>query len=586
MERGAGAGQSAVPGDEPDPKRWLALGIIAIAQLMVVLDASVVTIALPKAQSALHISTANRQWVITAYTLAFGGLLLLGGRIADYAGRKRTFIAGLVGFAAASALGGVAPTAGLLFAARALQGAFGALLAPAALSLITVTFTEGKERARAFGVYGAIAGGGAAIGLILGGVLTEYASWRWCLLINVPIALATAVAAVPVVRESRAEGTASYDIPGAVTVTAGLVSLVYGFTKAAEDGWGSEVTLTFLGLAGALLVAFVVVEMLSDAPLLPMRVPLERNRGGSYLASTLIGAGLFSMFLFLTYYFQQTLHYSALKTGFAFLPFSAGVIVSAGLASQIMPRTGAKFPMVLGSFMAAVGLLGFTQIGLHTGYATHVLVPEVVLSLGMGLVFVPLSSTALVGVDPGDAGVASALVNTTQQVGGSLGTALLNTVFATAVANYLVSHGTSPASRIQSQIHGYVTAFVWGACMIGVAFLALAVLIRGGRDNLAVDSGLPGDSSLAVGVEGGNVSGAVADETGSGPNEPGADPVAEPVAATGHESAASDPAAATSAEPTTSATATGTDSAPINARAVPGIDASTETAGAKAEPEA
>jgi EmrB/QacA subfamily drug resistance transporter len=496
LERDAGHGRSDADRAEPDPRRWIALGIFAIAQLMVVLDASVVTIALPKAQEALHISTANRQWVITAYTLAFGGLLLLGGRIADFAGRKRTFIAGLIGFAAASALGGVAPNAGLLFGARALQGAFGALLAPAALSLITVTFTEGKERARAFGVYGAIAGGGAAIGLILGGVLTEYASWRWCLLINVPIALATAAAAAPIVRESKAEGEASYDIPGAVTVTAGLVSLVYGFTKAAEDGWSSSVTTAFLAAAAALLVAFVVIEARSKAPLLPLRVPLDRNRGGSFLASVLIGAGLFAMFLFLTYYFQQTLHYSALKTGFAFLPFSLGIIFSAGLASQIMPRTGSKIPMVVGSAMATIGLLGFTRVGLHTGYVSHVLAPEIILSLGMGLVFVPLSSVALVGIDERDAGVASALVNTTQQVGGSLGTALLNTVFATAVANYLVAHGTSAASKVQSQIHGYTTAFLWGACMLAGAFVALALLTRGGRDT--PEAGLEGDAMVGV----------------------------------------------------------------------------------------
>jgi EmrB/QacA subfamily drug resistance transporter len=478
---GPSRGVTDVPasaGAEPDPRRWLALGIIAISQLMVVLDASVVTIALPKAQQALHISTANRQWVVTGYTLAFGGLLLLGGRIADYVGRKRMFVIGLIAFAGASALGGIAPTGGMLFAARALQGGCAAVLAPAALALITVTFTESKERATAFGVYGAIAGGGAAIGLILGGILTEYASWRWCLLINVPIALITAAAAIPVLRESKAEGTPRYDIPGAVTITVGLVSLVYGFTKAAEDGWSSAVTMSFLLIAAVLLVAFVVIESRSPDPLLPLRVPLDRDRGGSFLASLLIGAGLFAMFLFLSYYFQQTLHYSALVSGVAFLPFSAGIIVSAGLASQILPRTGPKIPMVVGSLMATVGLLLLTQIGLHTSYVTHVLPGEIVLSIGMGLVFVPLSSTSLIGVDPRDAGVASALVNTTQQVGGSLGTALLNTVFATAVAGYVSSHGTSSASLIQSQIHGYTTAFAWGACLLAAAFLVILILVR------------------------------------------------------------------------------------------------------------
>ncbi|HEX4244523.1 MAG TPA: MFS transporter, partial [Acidimicrobiales bacterium] len=350
------AGSSASDLDGPDPKRWLALGIVAIAQLMVVLDASIVTIALPSAQHSLHISTGNRQWVITAYTLAFGGLLLLGGRIADYIGRKRAFIIGLIGFGAASALGGIAVSSGMLFGARALQGAFAALLAPAALSLITVTFTEVKERATAFGVYGAISGGGAAIGLILGGVLTEFASWRWCLLVNVPIAIVTALAAIPVVRESRAHGNTSYDIPGALTITLGLVSLVYGFSKAEQDGWASSTTVTFLLIAVALLVAFVVIELRSKNPLLPMRIILERTRGGSYLASFLTGAGLMGMFLFLTYYFQGSLHYSALKSGFAFLPFSAGIIVAAGVASRILPRVGPRWIMVSGLGIASLGM--------------------------------------------------------------------------------------------------------------------------------------------------------------------------------------------------------------------------------------
>jgi EmrB/QacA subfamily drug resistance transporter len=481
-----GGGRTGLAAGPPDPRRWLALGIIAIAQLMVILDASIVTIALPHAQADLGISTADRQWVMTAYTLAFGGLLLLGGRIADFGGRKRFFVWGLIGFAGASALGGAAPNAGFLFAARALQGAFGAILAPAALSLITVTFTEGRERARAFGVYGAISGGGAAIGLILGGLLTEYASWRWCLLVNVPIALVAAAAAVPVVRESKAEGKASYDIPGAVTVTVGLVALVYGFTRAAEDGWGAGVTLTLLGIAAVLLVAFVVIEARTAAPLLPMRVPWERNRGGSYLSAMLIGAGLFAMFLFLTFYFQQTLHYSPLGSGFAFLPFSAGIIVSAGLASQFLPRTGPKPLMVGGMALAVIGLLLLTRVGLHTGYASHVLPSELLISVGMGLVFVPLSSTSLIGVAPHDAGVASALVNATQQVGGSLGAALLNTVYATAVANYLADHAGAPA-RQQAQIEGYTTAFTWSAIMLAIAFGVVLVLLHAGREDLSTE---------------------------------------------------------------------------------------------------
>jgi EmrB/QacA subfamily drug resistance transporter len=449
-----------------------------------------VTIALPHAQADLGISTTDRQWVMTAKTLAFGGLLLLGGRIADYGGRKRFFVWGLIGFAAASALGGAAPNAGFLFAARALQGAFAALLAPAALSLITMTFTESRERARAFGVYGAVSGGGVAIGLIAGGLLTEYVSWRWCLLVNVPIALVVAAAALPVVRESRAEGTARYDIPGAVTVTVGLLALVYGFTRAAEEGWGAGITIGLLSTAAALLVAFAVVESRTVAPLLPLRVPGERNRGGSFLASLLVGAGLFAMFLFLTFYFQQTLGYSALKSGFAFLPFSAGVIVSAGLASQLLPRIGPKILMVGGIALSVVGLLLLTRVGLDTGYASHVLPAELLIGVGMGFALVPMSSIALIGVEPGDAGVASALVNTTQQIGGSLGIALLSTVYATAVTGYLTDHPASPQAAAQAQIEGYTTAFVWSAVLTAIAFGAVILLVRAGRDKVPTD-GVP-----------------------------------------------------------------------------------------------
>ena len=321
-----------------DPRRFRALAVIAVAQLMVVLDASVVIIALPSAQRALHISTANRQWMLTAYTLAFAGLLLLGGRIADYFGRKRMFVVSLIGFAAASALGGLAQNSAMLFSARALQGAFAAVMAPAALSLITVAFTEPNERARAFGVYGAVAGSGSAIGLILGGFLTEFASWRWTLLINVPIAIVTAVAATRVVSESRSPSNHGYDLPGAATVTGGLLALVYGFTKAGTDGWGSSVTLSLFAIAAILLLAFVVMESRATHPLLPMRVVLDRNRGGSYLSSLLVGTALLGTFLSLTYYFQGTLHYSAMKSGFAFLPFSVGVVSGATSASKLLPR--------------------------------------------------------------------------------------------------------------------------------------------------------------------------------------------------------------------------------------------------------
>ena len=484
------AERDAAAAGGPDPRRWLALGIIAIAQLMVVLDASIVTIALPKAQADLGISQADRQWVITAYTLAFGGLLLLGGRIADYAGRKRIFLLGLMGFAGASALGGIAQNAGSLFGARALQGLFAALLAPAALSLISVTFTDVRERARAFGVYGAISGGGAAIGLILGGALTEYASWRWCLLVNVPIAIGAALAAIPVVHESRAAGNTKYDIPGAVLVTAGLVALVYGFTEAAKPGvgWLDPVTLTFLVAAAVLLVAFVAVERRSPHALLPLRIVLDRNRGGAYLSSLLVGAGLFAMFLFLTYYFQANLGYAPLKAGFAFLPFSAGIIVSAGVASQLLPRVGAKPLMLIGGVMSTVGLLYLVTITDTTSWLVHVLPAEVLMSVGLGLIFVPLSSLALSGVGTHDAGVASAMLNTSQQIGGSLGTALLNTLYASAVSSYLADHLRSQADRKRLQplafIHGYHIAFVVGAGLLAVATVVIAVLVKVSKEDL------------------------------------------------------------------------------------------------------
>jgi len=474
----------------PDQRRWLALLVIGVAQLMVVLDASIVNIALPSAQRDLGISDADRQWIVTAYTLAFGGLLLLGGRIADYMGRKRTFIVGLLGFAGASALGGIAATAELLFAARALQGAFAALLAPAALSLITVTFTESKERARAFGVFGAIAGGGAAIGLILGGVLTEYASWRWCLGVNVPIAIATALAAIPIVRESKAPGDTRYDIPGAVLVTLGLVSLVYGFTQAAKPdvGWDAPSTIGFLTAAVVLLVAFVAWEARTPNPLLPLRIVLDRNRGGSYLVFLLVGAGLFAMFLFLVYYFQVNLGYSALKSGFAFLPFSGGIILSAGVVSQLLPRTGPKPLMVGGLAMATVGMLYLTQITAETSYWSHVLPAELLMSVGMAGVFIPAASTALIGVSSHDAGVASALLNTTQQIGGSLGTALLNTLYASAVTAYLVDNVRQPSDvqRLQGDalISGYHVAFFWGGMMLVAALLVAIFFINAKKDDV------------------------------------------------------------------------------------------------------
>ena len=478
-----------------DPRRWLALAVIASSQLMVILDASIVNIALPSAQRDLGISDADRQWVVTAYTLAFGGLLLLGGRIADDAGRKRALLIGLGGFAFASALGGLAGNAELLFAARALQGMFAALLAPAALSLITVTFTMPKERARAFGVFGAISGGGAAIGLILGGVLTEYASWRWCLGVNVPIAILVILAAIPIVKESKAQGSTKYDIPGAVLSTLGLVSLVYGFTQAAKPdvGWGAASTIGFLVAAGVLLVAFVLWEQRTSNPLLPLRIALDRNRGGSYLVFFLVGAGLFAMFLFLTFYLQVVLQYTPLHASAALLPFSAGIIVGAGLMSQLMPKLGPKPLMITGLALATIGMLWLTQIDVGTSYATHVLPSQLVMSVGMAAVFVPASSTALVGIDPHDAGVGSALLNTTQQIGGSIGTALLNTIATSAAAGFVAANATgrpTPLLLQQAAVHSYVVAFWICAGVFVAAAVVVGALLRPGVPDLSANEGL------------------------------------------------------------------------------------------------
>lgn len=458
-----------------DPRRWAILIVIAVCQLMLVLDSSIVTIALPQAQQELGISDTDRQWIVTAYALAFGGLLLLGGRIADSAGRKRVFVIGLVGFALASALGGLAPNAAILFGARALQGAFAAVMAPAALSLLAVTFTKGKERATAFSVYGGISGGGAALGLILGGVLTEFTSWRWCLLVNVPVALITAIFAARLIKESRTPGRAHYDIPGAITVTLGLVALVYGFSEAGNNGWAAASTIIPLAAAGLLLVGFVIIEARVDNPLLPLRVVLERNRAGAFIAGLLSAAGLYGMFLFLTYYLQGNLHYSALMAGFAFLPFSAGIVVGAVITNWLLPKIGPRIVMTAGMVLAALGLFYFTGITPTDTYFTHVLPAEIIVSIGMGIVFVTVSSTALLGVRDSDSGTASALVNTSQQVGGSLGTALLNTIAATATAGLAASHTVSTEL---SALHGYQIAFLAAGIILAAGALTTLLLVN------------------------------------------------------------------------------------------------------------
>ena len=473
-----------------DPTRWRTLFVVAIAQLMIVLDSSIMNIAIPSAKTELGITDANQQWVITAYTLAFGSLLLLGGRIGDYVGRRKIFLIGLMGFAAASALGGVAANQGMLFGARALQGVFAALLAPAALAIISVTFTVPKERAKAFGVIGAISGGGAAIGLILGGALTQYTSWRWCLGVNTPIAIVAALLAIKFVRESKAAGDNTYDLPGVVTATAGLFSLTYGFNEAATKGWASATTISFLIAAVLLLIVFVIIESKVANPLMPLRVVTDRNRGGSYLGSLVVGAGLFSMFLFLGLYLQVILGYSPLKSGFAFLPFTAGIIIFAGVASQLLPKFGPRALMVPGLIAAGSGLLLMTRITPETSYTTHVLPSLLIMSSGMALVFIPLTSTALHAVSSHDTGVASAMLNTSQQVGGSLGTALLNTIAATAATTYAAAN-SQLGEKLQpfAMTHGFTVAFQWSAALLFTGAILLFFFINVGKDSLVETEG-------------------------------------------------------------------------------------------------
>ncbi|MFI7669902.1 MFS transporter [Nocardia sp. NPDC049526] len=465
--------------------RWWALGVIALAQLMVVLDATIVTISLPFAQQDLDISDGNRQWMLTAYTLIFGGLLLLGGRLADYLGRRRIFIVGLVGFAGASAVAGLAQNGAELFAGRALQGAFAALLAPAALSLLSVTFTEAKERATAFGVFAGISAGGAALGLIAGGALTEYASWRWCLLVNTPIALLALLGALAfVVKDVPTPRTGGYDVPGAVTVTLGLIAIVYGFSRAAEDGWLAGSTLGLLVIGIALLIAFVAIERRSSNPLLPLHIPGEINRGGAFLAALLIPIAMFAMFLFLSYYFQITLGYSSLKAGFAFLPFPAGIAISAGVTSALLPKLGPRPLMVAGAVLGVLGLVWLAQLSYGDSYAAGVLPAQVLIALGMGPLFVGMQTVALHQVEEADSGVASALLNAAQQVGGAVGTALLTTISVQTAKTFAQNNPTVDNLMARASIHSYDVAFYVGAGFFLAAIPVIALMIRDKPENL------------------------------------------------------------------------------------------------------
>jgi len=481
-ERIGGTPVPAAASSASEDRRWAILALLGVAQLMVVLDSTIVNIALPSAQRSLGFSTDSRQWVVTAYALAFGSLLLLGGKLGDLFGRKWTFIAGLIGFAGASAIGGLAQSFAMLVGARALQGAFGALLAPSALSLLTVTFAGSPDRAKAFGIFGAIAGGGASVGLILGGVLTQTLSWRWCLYVNVLIAIPTVLVALRLVQNHPPESRSRIDVPGVLLACGGLFALVYGFSNAETHSWTTPLTIISLAASVVLLSAFVAVESRRKDPLLPLHIVRDRARGGSYLSILLAGAGIFAVFLFLTYYMQENLGFSPVKTGFSFLPLTAVLVVaSTTVQTKLLYRTGPKPLIAVGMALGVVAMLLLTRLHPGASYTSHVLPSLLIIGLGMGCIFAPAFSTATLGIDGSEAGVASAMVNTSQQVGGSVGTALLSTIFASATTAYASSHARTPGLSNAASIHGYTTAFAWAAGIFAVGLL-LALLILPSKD--------------------------------------------------------------------------------------------------------
>ena len=456
-------------------RRWWVLGVVGLAQLMIVLDATIVNIALPSAQRDLGFADSDRQWIVTAYALAFGSLLLLGGRIGDIFGRKWTFVGGLIGFALASAAGGAAPNFAVLAAARALQGVFGALLAPSALSLLATTFTEPKDRGKAFAVFGAIAGGGGAVGLLLGGILTSYLSWRWCLYVNLIFATIAVVGGLVLLVNPPRTERPRIDVPGTILASAGLFGIVFGFSRAQTDSWGSPVTLVSLGIGVILLAAFVQVERTVDHPLLPLRVILDRNRAGAYLAVGLTFLSAFGLFLFLTFYLQNIQDFSAVRTGLAFVPMPLFLILASTTSNVVLlPRLGSRRLIVLGLLFACVGFALLTRLTPHSTYLAHVLPSLVILGLGFGAIVPPAFNSATQGVDFKDAGVASAMMNTMQQVGGSIGAALLSAFAAQATARYIAAHTHGATTTIAklAATHGYTVAFTISA---GI-FLAAAVL--------------------------------------------------------------------------------------------------------------
>ena len=467
-----------------DSRRWWILAVIAIAQLMIVLDATIMNIALPSAQKDLGFSLADRQWVVTAYALAFGSLLLLGGKLADVIGRKVMFLIGMTGFAAASAVGGAAVNFPMLISARAVQGAFAAVLAPTALSLLATTFTDPAERRQSFAVYGAVAGSGGAVGLVLGGLLTQYLSWRWCLYVNVVFAAAAGIGAAVLLHRDVPGRRPRVDVLGAALVSGGMFGIVYGFANVATHSWGTPSTWAFIAAGVLLLVAFVLWEARARQPLLPLRIVADRTRAGAYLAMLFAGAGMFGILLFLNYYMQQNLGYSPVITGLAFLPMVALVMVVGQLANVVlMPRTGPRPLIPVGMLLGGASAALLTRLGLHSSYAGYILPSVLLIGAGLGFIFAPSADTGTSGVPFQDTGVASATLNTGNQLGGSIGTSLLNSLFATAIATWIAANvrgRPGPLQLAQAALHGYTVAFWWTAGIFAAGAIICGALLRSG----------------------------------------------------------------------------------------------------------
>ena len=475
------------------PNRWIALVVLSLAQLMVILDSTIVNIALPTAQHDLGFSVDDRQWVVTGYALAFGSLLLLGGRLSDLFGRKRLFLVGLAGFAAASVLGGAAGGFEVLLVARVAQGAFGAMLAPAALSMVSVTFADdATDRGRAFGIFGAISGAGGALGLLLGGVLTQNLSWRWCLYVNLVIAVVAFVGALFFVVDGARPERTRLDVAGTITAVLGLIGIVFGLGNAASAGWYDVRTLGPV-IAGVVLVTvFVMIERRVSHPLLPLSVVLDRDRGAAYLSVAISGIGGFAVFLFLTYYLQDTLGLTPVQTGIAFLPMVALVMVGAIVSGAVvMPRTGPRPLVPIGCLLAAIGMAMLTGISAGSGYAGSVLPSLLVIGLGLGLVFGPGQNAATSGVRMHESGVASAMVNIAQQIGGSIGLAVFSSLSATTITSYLDMHAataTDPATIVEATLASYHVVFWIAAALFLLSGILAAALFRSGPVPVAADA--------------------------------------------------------------------------------------------------